>query len=95
MVGRVHPRVAALSARGQPSHAGARSEGDEGGIRNPAPIVDDLLQHGLLLEFDPVDGSSDKLFPRYRLYPTRAGLGNRQDKPGVCQIGIGADPAIA
>lgn len=68
---------------------------NEGGIRNPEPIVDDLLQHGLLLEFDPVQGPLEKLFRRYRLYPTGAGLGNRQDRPGIYQIGIGAEPAIA
>lgn len=68
---------------------------NEGGIRNPAPIVDDLLHHGLLLEFDPVDGPLEQLFRRYRLYPTGAGLGNRQDKPGMYQIGLGAEPLIS
>lgn len=68
---------------------------NEGGIRKPVPIVDDLLKNGLLLEFDPVDGPLETLFRRYRLYPTGSGLGNRQDKPGVYQIGLGAEPLIA
>lgn len=67
---------------------------NEGGVRNPGPIIDDLLKHGLLLEFDPVDGPLEQLFRRYRLYPTGSGLGNRQDKPGVYQIGIGAEPLM-
>src|SRR4051812_19792308 len=50
----------------------------EPGISDPEPVIDHLLQMGLLLEFDPIDGTSEELeqvLSRHRLFPLAEGLG--------------------
>lgn len=56
-------------------------EGLVGAIADAGPVVDDLLDRGLLLEFDPVDGSLDAPFGRLRLLPQGRGLGIAPDEP--------------
>jgi len=49
-------------------------------------LVDDLIDRGLLLEFDP-DGPLEDLFQRYRLFPTAEGMGSTPEEPEYHRLG--------
>ncbi len=56
------------------------------GATNPGPVIDRLLDRGLLIEFDP-DGGLEKAFRRIKLYPLAEGMGNTPDEPDRRLIG--------
>ncbi|MBO0829401.1 MAG: hypothetical protein J2P24_16635 [Streptosporangiales bacterium] len=66
----------------------------EGAVADPAPVVDRLLDRGLLVEFDPVDGDLEAFARRHRLFPLGVGMGNTQDDPLVYRIAVGNQARI-
>jgi hypothetical protein len=64
------------------------------GLSAPAPIVDRLIERGLLLEFDPVDGPMEKIFTQYSLQPVAEGLGATAKNPLGYRIGHNGKPAV-
>lgn len=67
------------------------------GVAEPEPIIDHLMSMGLLVEFDPVEGTDDELadlFRRHRLYPTAEGLGATPEEPRRYRIGHGSVPVV-
>jgi hypothetical protein len=65
---------------------------------NPEPraetIVSDLLQRGLLAEFDP-RGSLEAFFSRHRMLPLGEGLGSTAEDPHLHRIGHLGRAAVA
>lgn len=66
----------------------------EGAVSRPGPIIDSLLERGLLVEFDPVDGELEAFARRHRLFPLGVGMGNSQDDPLVYRIAVGNQARI-
>ncbi|MGH3095091.1 MAG: hypothetical protein ACRDMV_03725 [Streptosporangiales bacterium] len=64
------------------------------GLADPSPVVSQLLDRGLLAEFDPVDGPLEDLFSRLQLFPLVQGLGNTPENPERYQIGIAGEPVV-
>jgi hypothetical protein len=64
------------------------------GLSEPGPIVDRLIERGLLLEFDPIDGPLEEIFVQYTLRPVAEGLGSTAKNPMVYRIGHNARPAV-
>jgi hypothetical protein len=56
-------------------------------------IVDDLLQRGLLVEFDP-DGDLEPVFRRHKLLPLGQGLGATAEAPHLHRIGFANQPVL-
>lgn len=56
------------------------------GPTNPGPVIDQLLDRGLLIEFDP-NGELEKPFRRIKLYPLAEGMGNTPEEPDRRLIG--------
>ncbi|MEU1604036.1 hypothetical protein [Micromonospora matsumotoense] len=56
------------------------------GPANPGPVIDRLLDRGLLIEFDP-DGELEKAFRRIKLHPLAEGIGNTPEEPDRRLIG--------
>jgi hypothetical protein len=59
-----------------------------------AHYVDDLIAHGLLVEFDP-DGDLQPVFSRHKLLPLAQGLGSTPEAPHQHRIGIGDHALVA
>lgn len=58
-----------------------------------AEIVDDLLQRGLLVEFDPY-GDLEPVFRRHKLLPLGQGLGSTAEEPHLHRIGFANQPIL-
>ncbi len=58
------------------------------GPANPGPVIEQLLDRGLLIEFDP-DGELEKPFRRIKLHPLAEGMGNTPEEPDRRHIGHG------
>lgn len=58
------------------------------GPERPEPLIDDLVDRGLLVEYDPEEGSLERLFRAVQLFPLGRGFGNSPDHPERYQIGI-------
>lgn len=58
------------------------------GPAEPEPAIADLLSRGLLVEFDPDEGSLERLFRSIQLFPLGRGFGNSADQPGRYWIGV-------
>lgn len=56
-------------------------------VGDPADVVGRLLDRGLLVEFEPVEGPLEDLFRSVQLYPLGEGLGNSPDDPTMYRIG--------
>lgn len=56
------------------------------GAINPNPIIDQLLNRGLLIEFDP-NGDLEKPFRQITLHPLAEGMGNTPEEPDRRLIG--------
>jgi hypothetical protein len=56
------------------------------GPTDPDPVIDRLLERGLLVEYDP-EGPLEKVFRRYKLFPIAEGMGNTPDEPDRYHIG--------
>lgn len=56
------------------------------GPANPGPVIEQLLDRGLLIEFDP-DGELEKPFRRIKLHPLAEGMGNTPEEPDRRHIG--------
>lgn len=67
-------------------------DGLAGPIRDPAPLVGSLLERGLLVEFDPVEGPLEELFSGLRLFPQGQGLGSTAEEPDQYRIGFAGQP---
>ncbi|HEX6446600.1 MAG TPA: hypothetical protein VF053_16010 [Streptosporangiales bacterium] len=67
----------------------------ENGMADPAPVVDRLLERGLLLEYDTEAASWERLFGGMKLFPLVQGLGNSPEEPAVYQIGIAGEPIVS
>lgn len=67
---------------------------NENGLADPTPVVDGLLDRGLLLEYDPQHAPWEKLFSELKLFPLVQGLGNTPEEPGVYQIGLAGEPIV-
>lgn len=67
-------------------------DGLAGPIDDPDPLVSSLLDRGLLVEFDPIDGPLRELFSALRLFPQGQGLGSTPDEPARYRIGFGGQP---
>lgn len=61
-------------------------DGLTGPIAEPGPVVTELLERGLLAEFDPVDGPLADLFGGLRLFPQGRGLGSTPEEPQIYRI---------
>ncbi|GAB2963122.1 hypothetical protein GCM10027280_59970 [Micromonospora polyrhachis] len=62
--------------------------------RRAAQIVDDLLNRGLLVEFDP-DSNLEPVFRRHKLLPLGQGLGSTPEEPHLHRIGFAGKAAVA
>ncbi|MGH3095090.1 MAG: hypothetical protein ACRDMV_03720 [Streptosporangiales bacterium] len=67
-------------------------DGPLGRVTDPARIVSELLDRGLLIEYDPVDGALAEPFCRLRLFPQGQGLGSTSDDPTRYRIGFAGYP---
>lgn len=67
-------------------------DGLVGPIADPAPLVSALVERGLLLEFDPLEGPLQELFSNLRLFPQGQGLGSTPEEPNLYRIGFGNQP---
>src|SRR5262245_9141824 len=56
------------------------------GPTDPDPVIDRLLDRGLLVEFDP-DGPLEAVFRRLKLFPLAEGMGNTPEEPYRYHIG--------
>jgi hypothetical protein len=56
------------------------------GPASPGPVVDGLIERGLLIEYDP-EGDLEKPFRRITLHPLAEGMGNTSDEPDRRLIG--------
>lgn len=56
------------------------------GPADPDPVIDRLLQRGLLVEFDP-EGPLEQVFRRLTLFPIAEGMGNTPEEPDRYHIG--------
>ncbi|WP_025620508.1 hypothetical protein [Salinispora cortesiana] len=56
------------------------------GPASPGPVIDQLLDRGLLIEFDP-NGELEKPFRRIKLHPLAEGMGNTPEEPDRRLIG--------
>ncbi|WP_431877451.1 hypothetical protein [Micromonospora marina] len=56
------------------------------GPANPGPVIERLLDRGLLIEFDP-DSELEKPFRRIKLQPLAEGMGNTPEEPDRRHIG--------
>jgi hypothetical protein len=56
------------------------------GPADPDPVIDRLLERGLLVEYDP-EGPLEKVFRRYKLFPIAEGMGNTPDEPDRRHLG--------
>ncbi|MCI4066088.1 hypothetical protein MRQ36_27495 [Micromonospora sp. R77] len=56
------------------------------GPADPGPVIDRLLDRGLLIEFDP-DSELEKAFRRIKLHPLAEGMGNTPEEPDRRLIG--------
>lgn len=63
-------------------------------ITNPASVIGELLERGLLLEFDPVDGKLEDILNLYTLYPNADGLGSTPANPDTYRIGRDNNPFV-
>jgi hypothetical protein len=67
---------------------------DEAEIADPAPIVDRLLEMGLLQEVR-ADGEAGRSFAEsHRLLPLMVGLGNDDEQPWIFKIGLPNLPVV-
>ncbi|MDM4719593.1 hypothetical protein QTQ03_08315 [Micromonospora sp. WMMA1363] len=57
-------------------------------------LVDDLIQRGLLVEFD-TDGDLEPVFRRHKLLPLGEGLGSTPEQPHLHRIGHAGQPKVA
>ncbi|MGH3095095.1 MAG: hypothetical protein ACRDMV_03745 [Streptosporangiales bacterium] len=64
--------------------------GPAGPVADPAPVVQDLLDRSMLLEYDP-DAMDEKVFGAFRLYPRAHGLGSTPERPEHYGIGYPGD----
>lgn len=69
-------------------------DGIAGRMPDPAPLVSSLLERGLLVEFDPIEGPLQPLFRRLRLFPQGQGIGSTPDLPDAYHIGFGVQPLV-
>lgn len=67
-------------------------DGVAGPLADPVPVVADLLERGLLMEFDPVGGPLQESFETLQLYPRGQGLGSTAEEPTRYRIGIAGQP---
>lgn len=56
------------------------------GPANPEPVLERLLDRGLLLEYD-TDGPYEVVFRRVKLFPLAEGMGNTPEEPDRYHIG--------
>jgi hypothetical protein len=56
------------------------------GPADPDPVIDRLLEGGLLVEYDP-EGPLEKVFRRYKLFPIAEGMGNTPAEPEMYHLG--------
>ncbi|MQA03531.1 MAG: hypothetical protein GEV07_12700 [Streptosporangiales bacterium] len=66
----------------------------KGVISRPGKIVDELIERGLLIEFDPVEGDVETIARKHRLFPLGVGMGNSGDDPLMYRIAVGSEPRI-
>lgn len=67
-------------------------DGLVGRMADPVPLVSALLERGLLIEFDPLEGDLQELFTNLRLFPQGQGLGSTPEDPALYRIGFGPQP---
>lgn len=61
-------------------------------VADPVPVVADLLERGLLLEYEPTAGEGlVDVFSQYRLFPRALGLGSTVRLPHMYGIGYGVN----
>lgn len=70
-----------------------RQNGD--GSADAAPAVADLVDRGLLLEYDPADSDWELLFTGLRLFPLVQGMGNTPERPAQYELGIAGEPILS
>lgn len=58
----------------------------DAGPAEPGPVLDRLLERGLLLEYD-TDGPYEAAFRRVKLFPLAEGMGNTPEEPERYHIG--------
>jgi hypothetical protein len=64
------------------------------GPAEPAVVIDELLDLGLLIELTSGDGQALELATRHRLVPLMLGLGNSPDEPDLFGIGFLQQPIV-
>lgn len=65
--------------------------GPAGPLDDPTPLVSQLLDRELLLEYDPDDSAMEEVFGLLRLYPRAVGRGSDPEEPGRYRIGYVGD----
>lgn len=61
---------------------------------DPETVMSRLVERGLLVEYDPVDGRLEELFRELQLVPLAQGNGNSPEQPGRYEIGFAGQTLI-
>ncbi|MQA03530.1 MAG: hypothetical protein GEV07_12695 [Streptosporangiales bacterium] len=87
------PRHAELQVNRKSLEEFLRTDNGLGGpLADPASVVTGLVERGLLVEYDPLEGPLEELFRGLRLFPQGQGLGSTPDEPTQYRIGFAGQP---
>lgn len=70
------------------------AEGDDR-MAEPGPVVERLLERGLLVEFEPAEGPLEELFRAVQVFPLGDGMGNTAERPDMYHIGVSGESQVS
>lgn len=63
-------------------------------VDDPDAVVAGLVDRGLLVEYDPENGSVEGIFREHQMFPLVQGMGNSPEEPTGYELGIGGQTLV-